>query len=40
MRKMRIKLINNKYVIACLIQIRNKGILTKQNYMIKYFISF
>jgi hypothetical protein len=34
MRERRIKLLNNKYIIAYHIKIRNKGILAKQNYMI------
>jgi hypothetical protein len=40
MRKRRIRLLNNKYIIAYHIKLRNNGILTKQNYMIKYFIEY
>ena len=36
MRKRRIKILNNKHIIDYHI----KGILAKQNYMIKYFISY
>jgi hypothetical protein len=39
MRKKRIKLLNNKYIITYHIK-RNKGILGKENYMIKYFINY
>ena len=37
MRKRRINVLNNKYIIACHIKI-NKG--TKENYIIKYFVSY
>jgi hypothetical protein len=42
MRKMRIKVLNNKYIIAYHVKINKgkKGILAKQNYIIKYFISY
>jgi hypothetical protein len=40
MRKGRIKLLNNKYIIAYHMKERNKGILANQNYMIKYFINY
>jgi hypothetical protein len=41
MRKRRLKLLNNKYIIAYHIKlIRNNRILAKQNYMIKYFINY
>jgi hypothetical protein len=41
MRKRRIKLLNNKYVIAYHTNLmKNKDILEKQNYMIKYFINY
>jgi hypothetical protein len=41
MRKRRIKLLNNKYIIARHIKlIKKNGILAKQNYMIKYFIIY
>jgi hypothetical protein len=41
MRKKRIKLLNNKYIISYHIQlVKDKGILAKQNYMIKYFINY
>jgi hypothetical protein len=42
MRKRRLKVLNNKYIIVFHIKINksNKGILTKQNYTIKYFISY
>jgi hypothetical protein len=39
MRKRRIQLLNNKYIIMYHIQIRHEDILAKQNYTIKYFIS-
>jgi hypothetical protein len=41
MRKRRVKLLNNKYIIAYYTKlIKNKDILSKQNYMIKYFINY
>jgi hypothetical protein len=42
MRKRTIKVLNNKYIIAYHYKNkkRNKGILAKQNYMIKYFTNF
>jgi hypothetical protein len=41
MRKRRIKLLNNKYIIAYHIKlIKDKGISAKQNFMIKYFINY
>jgi hypothetical protein len=40
MRKRRITVLNNKYIIAYHIKlIKNKCILAKDNYMIKYFIN-
>jgi hypothetical protein len=41
MRKGRIKVLNNKYIIDYHIKInKNKGVSAKQNYMIKYFINY
>jgi hypothetical protein len=38
MRKLRIKLLINKYIITVIWMLkRNKDILAKQNFMIKYF---
>ena len=41
MRKRRLRVLNNEYVIVYHIKINKgkKSILAKQNYMIKYFIS-
>jgi hypothetical protein len=39
MRNMRIKLLNNKYIIAHHIKL-NRGILGKENFVIKYFINY
>jgi hypothetical protein len=41
MRKRKIKLLNNEYIIAYHIKlIKDKGILAKQNDIIKYFINY
>jgi hypothetical protein len=42
MRKRTIRILNNKYIIYYLIKINKgkKNILGKENYMIKYFISY
>jgi hypothetical protein len=41
MRKGRIKLVNNKFIIVYNIKlIKDNGILAKQNYIIKYFINY
>ena len=41
MRKRRISVLDNKYIIGYHIKIiKNKGILAKQNYVIKYLISY
>jgi hypothetical protein len=41
MRKRRIKLLNNKYIIAYHIKlIKEQWYFSKQNYVIKYFINY